>query len=447
METDTVDFLKNIDAFLNTNFVFDENYLLQQYTHLVEKTDFQNFTDCFGRELDSFFCKELSVPTKQVLDQIFSGKGFSSITYCTLEDNCYEIKGRLIAQASSDEKWVSLVIRDQLLDDQSTKQKKLFENIVMDNWDAIVFANMEGTVEFANPAAYELYGYEPGELIGENVDIFNSHLSHNTDDIVASIKENGYWRGELIQRKKDDSTFNALLEVQLMMGKDGIPIGLSSHSKDISESKSQKEALKKTIAEKDILLQELHHRVKNNLSIIRGMLSLQGANINDEAQLEIIDVLKNRINAIASLHNTLFNSNNLSDINFSLFIHSLCIDLENSFENPDKKINLNIKADHYRISLSNAIPLGLIVNEVLTNSYKHAFENKENGEINIRLENNNEKTIITIRDNGPGFDFEKIKDSSLGISLIQGLVEQVDAEFEFINDNGTKFQLTISKND
>jgi PAS domain S-box-containing protein len=85
-------------------------------------------------------------------------------------------------------------------------KKDLFENIIENNWDAIVFANMKGVVEFVNSAANNLYGYEENELIGQNVDVFNSHLTHNTEEIVSELMEKGHWHGELIQRRKDDNT-------------------------------------------------------------------------------------------------------------------------------------------------------------------------------------------------------------------------------------------------
>ena len=151
---------------------------------------------------------------------------------------------------------------------EKSLDNQLFKHMISNNWNAVVFANMNNIIEYVNPAACKLYGYEEHELIGKTTDVFNSKLTHNTDDIVNSIKEKGYWFGELIQRKKDNSIFDALLSVQLIFNEDHVPVGFASNSKDITLEIESSENLKRIIEEKEILLRELHHRVKNNLALI-----------------------------------------------------------------------------------------------------------------------------------------------------------------------------------
>lgn len=125
------------------------------------------------------------------------------------------------------------------------EDKFVFEQILENCWEAIVYADLQGTVIYTNKAAELLYGYEPGELIGKSVDIFNSHLSHNTDVIIESIKNAGYWKGEIVQRRKDDSPITCLLAVSLLKNVWNEPIGLVSNSKNITEQKLQEEILRK----------------------------------------------------------------------------------------------------------------------------------------------------------------------------------------------------------
>jgi len=327
-------------------------------------------------------------------------------------------------------------------DIQNILDKGIFRNMVQNNWLAIVFANMNNVVEYVNPAACRLYGYEEKELIGQTTDIFNSNLSHNTADLVKSITEKGYWFGEIIQRKKDNSTFDSLLSVQLIMNEEGNPIGFASNSKNISIELESERNLKKIISEKELLLKELHHRVKNNLSIIKGIISLQNHENLDVNGQQLVADFKNRIDAVATLHNTLYDPENLDSLNFKSFINDLCGGLNRSFGTNGKEIKITIEMENYSIEISKATPLCLIINEVLTNSLKHAFTDTHKGAIKILL--NKENNEIIIADNGPGFNYEAVHDSSLGISLIKDLTEQIDATFNYTNNNGAQFTIQLN---
>ncbi len=324
----------------------------------------------------------------------------------------------------------------------NTIDNQLFKNMIQNNWVAVVFANMNNIVDYVNPAACTLYGYEEHELIGQTTDIFNSHLTHNTDDIVNSIKEKGYWSGEIIQKRKDNSTFDALLSVQMIFNEDGSPAGFASNSKDMTHDNNTAKQLKKTIDEKDLLLKELHHRVKNNLSIIKGIINLQNSNDLDDNCKKIIDDFKNRIDAVATLHNTLYDPKNLDSLDLKTFINDLCGGLNRSFSGRGIKVSIVNEMDNYHIDISKAAPLCLIINEIITNSFKHAFLSSDVGEIKIALCNENH--LIKISDNGSGFDYDAVMKNSLGMSLIKDLSNQIDAKFEFNNNNGTTFTISLN---
>ena len=227
------------------------------------------------------------------------------------------------------------------------------------------------------------------------------------------------------------------------MDEEDNPIGFASNSKDITIELENKRTLKNIITEKELLLKELHHRVKNNLSIIKGIISLQDNASLDVHGQQLVSDFKNRIDAVATLHNTLYDPENLDSLNLKPFVNDLCGGLNRSFGTNGKQIRIVIEMDSYSIEISKATPLCLIINEVLTNSFKHAFKHTNKGHIKVSLNKENHEIIIA--DNGTGFNYEDISTTSLGISLIKDLADQIDAKFNYKNNNGAQF--TIQLND
>ncbi|MBD3638203.1 MAG: PAS domain S-box protein [Crocinitomicaceae bacterium] len=318
----------------------------------------------------------------------------------------------------------------------------LYKNIIENNWDAIVFANMTGVVEFVNPAANELYGYEGDELIGQNVDVFNSHLTHNTEDIVNDLINKGFWHGELVQRRKDNTTFDALLHVQIITDKNGNPIGYASNSKDITSSKESAKKLKQIIAEKEILLKEVHHRVKNNLSIIQGMLRLQQGKVTEVNFEDFIIDFQTRLSVLSEAHNTLSGKSSLQDIQLGEYLAKVVRQVASLFNAKERNIDIILDFEDAKVLLDIAIPCGLIVNEVVTNSFKHALSTDQ--KLLCKLRDDDGVYIITISDYGKGFNLETEMDKdSMGLSLIDGLAQQLDGKYSYDFQHGTEFNLVF----
>lgn len=321
----------------------------------------------------------------------------------------------------------------------------LYKNIIENNWNAIVFADMQGTVQFVNSAANKLYGYSGDELVGENVDIFNSRETHNTDDIVRDLTENGHWLGELVQKKKDGSTFNALLQVQVINNSEGVPIGLASNSKDISKDNETKVKLKQTIQEKEVLIKEIHHRVKNNLSIVQGMLRLQRSSTKDISLDEFLMDFESRISILSEAHNNL-NSSYSSDklIQLDEYLLKIYKGIEALYAGMQSQVSFVHDLKPINVQLDYAIPIALIMNEIVTNSYKHAFH-PNGGTLSVTLEEVENGFMLNIGDDGPGFDTkDSVNNNRLGLSLIDGLVEQVDGEIKLKSgSSGTNYSLKI----
>ncbi len=201
-----------------------------------------------------------------------------------------------------------------------------------------------------------------------------------------------------------------------------------------------------SLKEKDILLREIHHRVKNNLQIISSLLRLQSRNIKDNSLQEIFQVSQQRIRSIALIHESLYRSDDLGQINLSKYIHNLTSHLSSINAADAKGINFKISTDNIFLDINRAIPCGLLLNELITNALKYAFPEETKGEIKIDLEKYKQnKWRLSIADNGIGFpkglDFRKTE--SLGLQLVNSLISQLNGTIKMQQKNGTKYTLVF----
>lgn len=206
------------------------------------------------------------------------------------------------------------------------------------------------------------------------------------------------------------------------------------------ERKKTEEKISHTLKEKETLLREIHHRVKNNLQIISSLLKLHADKANDRHFSALVEESQNRIISMALIHEMLYANSDLSQINLAAYTKSLFEKLQNSYSQNLVKLKLKIPLDFY-FEIDKMIPVGLILNEVLSNSFKYAFPNR-NGEITITFS----KNTLTISDNGIGIfkSSSKKTNASFGLQLIDLLAEQIDAKVEIKSNKGTAFEFTFS---
>lgn len=212
-----------------------------------------------------------------------------------------------------------------------------------------------------------------------------------------------------------------------------------------AKEKKRQEAednMKKSLAEKDVLLREVHHRVKNNMQIISSILSMQSRNIDDPRLKEILQESQNRIHSMALIHENLYNHKSLANIMFSTYIKSLTGNIARTYSNQQANIQFDYQIDDAYLPMDIAIPCGLIINELISNSFKYAFVNKPSGVISIHFKNIQENEyLLTVSDNGIGIPAEINihKTKSLGMKILHRLVQQIDGEIKNDFSNGTKF--------
>lgn len=213
------------------------------------------------------------------------------------------------------------------------------------------------------------------------------------------------------------------------------------------ERKKAEEKIRTSLHEKEILLKEVHHRVKNNLQIISSLLNLQSNYLNDTESIELFQETKNRIKTLALVHEKLYKSEDVEYVNIKNYIESIVDLLSYSYNKEYIDVLINIEDELFdKFDIEKAIPCGLIVNEVVSNAYKHAFGKMLKGKIEISLTLENNKCKMIIADNGVGFpeDFDSNNLKSLGLELIDALVLQLDGDYSIESKNGTRIKIDFS---
>jgi two-component sensor histidine kinase len=217
---------------------------------------------------------------------------------------------------------------------------------------------------------------------------------------------------------------------------------IKKDNKTISE---QKTLLENSLSEKETLLKEIHHRVKNNLQIISGLLEKQATIAADDITKRLLREGQDRVFSMALVHQNLYQSENLNAIEIKSYLEMLTKHVSQTHSDRDKVIEVNMNVDDSKVNIDTAIPLGLILNELITNAYKYAFEGRKTGIITIGFHQNQKDLHFSVQDNGVGLplDFDVRRTQSLGMNLVRGLVRQLDGKLDFrSNTEGVVFEVT-----
>jgi two-component sensor histidine kinase/PAS domain-containing protein len=223
--------------------------------------------------------------------------------------------------------------------------------------------------------------------------------------------------------------------------------GLTIYAQDISDKLRTEEQLKNSLKEKEILLKEVHHRVKNNLQLIASMMNLQCNVVKDPVYSELLNESRNRISTMALIHKRLYEETNYASINFRGFAEELIRSLFGIYKEASSRINLKYSFDDINIGLDYSINIGLILNELLTNTLKYAFPKGCSGNLEIEVKKCNDEITIKVKDDGIGLpehlDFRNTE--SLGLLIVNSLVDQLDGTINLDSTKGTCFTITIKK--
>lgn len=202
---------------------------------------------------------------------------------------------------------------------------------------------------------------------------------------------------------------------------------------------------RKSLGEKELLIQEIHHRVKNNLQVISSLLKLQAGSLQDKAAQKAVKEGESRVKAMALIHQRLYGATDLKGVDAQDYFENLLTELFYSFGVDDELVDFQVNSSGIKLDIDTVIPLGLIVNELITNTLKYAFDPSQKGKITISLVEENDQLVVCVADNGVGMDESKLEGShSFGWKMIKSLSRKLEAEINILNDGGTKIQLTLS---
>jgi len=340
---------------------------------------------------------------------------------------------------------------------QKKTQLKMLEtetklSAILKNLPKVVIYQSGSGVDFISDNITEMIGYTPEEILEEKY-FFGKII--NPEDMLYVKESIQKWN-----KLKDGSILNMEFRVEK---KDGSTIWLEDHMFrvqlndknfylsgiliDVTERKLSEQVLSRSLKEKELLLKEIHHRVKNNLQVVSSLLRLQSGYVKDENSLDILIDSQNRVRSMALVHQKLYQSKDFSEIDFNEYIKQLSEHLFNVFKSRSNGIEICVNPGKVNLSIDQAIPCGLILNELITNSLKYAFPEENKGKIVLDLANKNNTCCITISDNGIGFpeniDYKETK--SLGLQLVNTLVGQLDGMLSMESNAGTTFRICFPK--
>lgn len=321
---------------------------------------------------------------------------------------------------------------------------------------AMVITNRDGGIEWVNKAFETLTGFSRTESIGRNPrDLVNSgkHDAQFYKTMWDTILSGRSWRGELTNKKKSGELYQEEMTITPVMNSRQQIEHFIAVKADITERTRSRERIEASLREKEILLHEIHHRVNNNLQIVTSLLHLSSANITDSRVNSLLNEINRRITAMSIIHEMFYDTLDVSRIDFSVYLQHLAVDLLREYRVEPGEIEIIQRTESVMMDLETAIPVGLIVSEIASNSIKAIMGNKRQsrplGRLTIAMRNDPTDTVtIEIADDGPGMpkSVDPATAHTMGMLLTRILAEQLRGSTDFASDKGTvvtlRFPLT-----
>ncbi|MFU8858931.1 MAG: PAS domain S-box protein [Cyclonatronaceae bacterium] len=335
-------------------------------------------------------------------------------------------------------------LAEEALRESNEKQRALIQASPL----AIITVDEKGNVYSSNLAATTLFGWKETEMAGRALPMIHPGSKKEHTRLQEKILTgHGISTGELKGVRKDGTQVDISVSMAPVMNAGNEVVAFVEIISDITEQKRSEKMIKDSLNEKEVLLKEIHHRVKNNMAIISGLLHLKADLVENEDTRILLHESSNRIRSMAMIHEMLYQNEMFASIEFGSYIKSLVETIDDFYKQEKPNVSIEINADNIYLDINDAVPCGLILNELITNAYKHAFNGLKKGWIKVSFVRSGNEFVLTVKDNGKGLPHELSPESanSLGMNLITGLASQLKGTLNFKNGRGATFTLRFSR--
>ncbi len=312
--------------------------------------------------------------------------------------------------------------------------------------DLVIVRRLDGTIVFWNGAAAETYGWSKAEAVGQlATTLLAASFPEPVERIESLLISQGRWEGEVIHTRRNGTKMTVWSRWALQLDSKGQPLNVLEINSDITERQRAENQLRTSLREKEVLLKEIHHRVKNNLQIIASLLNLQAEHLVDARTQAILEEMNTRVRSIAAIHEMLYGAPDLSRIEFSQYLVRLTKDVSSVYSAHARAVRVNVTAEPLWLELTQAVPSGLIVNELVSNSLKHAFPGKREGVVEVAFRSSDSRCFLEVSDNGVGLppDVDLEDPQSMGLRLLNLLMSQLGGVMEVDRSKGTRFAIAF----
>ena len=328
------------------------------------------------------------------------------------------------------------------------ESEERYRRVLEHSADLICGIDMDGRITYVSPIALTMAGYAPEELIGEPATrVLTQDSARQAAQSLVRRKSGELGTGPFVQeltfRRKDGSEFVGEFHSTPIMAADGTIIEIQGIARDITERKRDEEQIADSLREKEVLLREIHHRVKNNMQVIVALLRMHARRTSSDQVRDTFDECRDRINAMSLIHEALYESGDVARIDFEAYLTKLCRNLSRAHGASDKGIAITVARCNVAFGMDQAVAVGMVISELVSNAFKHAFSEEQGGSVSLSLSGlEGDELELIVQDDGKGLPPEiDIRNSpSLGLELaVAAVTDELGGSIEVERDSGTRF--------